>query len=319
METQPNRCLYCYNELKEGEKDFHAKCSKAFFGTQIPPSLSLSNEELNELAKEIVKRSITIPGVQPKLSLNLEKNTADPKKTRLTIVGFWGEYILKPQSERFQNLPENEDLVMHLAQIANITTARHTLLRTDSGQLVYITKRFDRVAGKKVPTEDFCQLAELLSADKYKSTMEKAGALIIKYASPSARATDLIKFFDIAIFSFLVGNADMHLKNFSIIKDEENQYRLSPAYDLLSSNLAMPSDSEQMALHIHGKKNRIRRYDFVSFGTQIGLTESMIEKVISKYDQDMFGKFEKFISISFLSVELQEKLIKLIRSRFSIF
>lgn len=319
METKSNRCLYCYNELRESEKDFHAKCSKTFFGTQVPPSLSLSNEELNELAKEIIKRSITIPGVQPKLSLNLEKDTADPKKSRLTIVGLWGEYILKPQSERFQNLPENEDLVMHLAQIANINTARHTLLRTDSGQLVYITKRFDRVDGKKVPMEDFCQLAELLSADKYKSTMEKAGILITKYCSPSARAADLIKFFDIAIFSFLVGNSDMHLKNFSIIKDEENQYRLSPAYDLLSSNLAMPSDSEQMALHVHGKKNRIRRYDFVSLGTHIGLTESMIEKVISKYDQDMLGKFEKLICISFLSIELQEKLIKLIRSRFNIF
>jgi len=317
MKTE--RCLYCYNPLSEGESDFHSKCSRTFFGTQVPPTLSLSPEELNEMAKEIIKRSVTIPGVQPKLSLSIEKRKDDPKKSRLTIVGLWGEYILKPQSERFEKLPENEDVVMHLAKIANIETAQHSLLRTEAGQLVYITKRFDRVNGKKVPMEDFCQLAEILSANKYKSTMEKAGSLINKYSSPAYKVSDLLRFFDLALFSFLIGNSDMHLKNFSIIKDQENQYRLSPAYDLLSSNLAMPSDTEQMALHVHGKKNRIRRPDFVSFGNHIGLTEAMIEKTINKYDQGMLDKFEEFIGISFLSAELQEKFIGLIRSRFKVF
>ncbi|HXD91932.1 MAG TPA: HipA domain-containing protein [Bacteroidia bacterium] len=314
-----NRCLYCYKELSEGEIDFHPKCSKVFFGTAIPPSLSLTVDELNNLAKEIIKRSVTIPGVQPKLSLSLTKNSDDPKKSRLTIVGLWGEYILKPQSERFDSLPENEDLVMHLAEIAGIDTAQHSLLRTDTGQLAYITKRFDRIKGKKVPMEDFCQLAEVLSANKYKSTMEKAGALITKYASPSVRTTDLIKFFDIALFSFMVGNSDMHLKNFSIIKDDENQYRLSPAYDLLSSNLAMPSDQEQSALHIHGKKNRIRRTDFFSMGTHIGLPEAIIEKTIAKYNKEVLNKFEEFTSISFLTDELKERFIELMKSRFNVF
>lgn len=314
-----NRCLYCYNPLSEKEVDFHPKCSRAFFGMQAPPILSLTADELNEMAKEIIRRSVTIPGVQPKLSLSVQKNVKDPKKSRLTIVGLWGEYILKPQSERFEKLPENEDLVMHLAQIADIKTAQHTLLKTEEGQLVYLTRRFDRVDGRKIPMEDFCQLAELLSANKYKSTMEKAGALITKYSSPVYRMSDLLKFFDIALFSFLIGNSDMHLKNFSIIKDSENQYRLSPAYDLLSSNLAMPSDQEQMALHVHGKKNRIRRFDFMSLGTHIGLSEVVIEKAINKYDQGMLTKFEEFIAISFLSSELQEKFVDLIRSRFKIF
>lgn len=319
MATKINRCLYCYKELNDDETDFHSKCSKAFFGTAAPPSLSLTIEELNNLAKEIIKRSVTIPGVQPKLSLSLQKNSNDPKKSRLTIVGLWGEYILKPQSERFASLPENEDLVMHLAEIANIDTAQHSLLRTETGELAYITKRFDRVDGKKVPMEDFCQLAEVLSANKYKSTMEKAGVLITKYSSPSARTTDLMKFFDIALFSFLVGNSDMHLKNFSIIKDNENQYRLSPAYDLLSSNLAMPADQEQMALHVHGKKNRIRRTDFSSLGTHIGLPETIIDKIISKYDQVMLNKFEEFTTISFLDDDSKEKFIELIRVRFNVF
>lgn len=314
-----NRCLYCYKELSEDEIDFHSKCSKSFFGTALPPSLSLTTDELNKLAAEIIKNSVTIPGVQAKLSLSLEKNSTDPKKSRLTIVGLWGQYILKPQSEHFSCLPENEDLVMNLAKIARINTAEHSLLRTETGQLTYITKRFDRVNGKKIPMEDFCQLAEILSADKYKSTMEKAGALITKYSSPSARAIDLINFFDIALFSFLVGNSDMHLKNFSIIKDSENQFRLSPAYDLLSSNLALPRDQEQMALHVHGKKNRIRRYDFISLGTHIGLSETMIEKIINKYDNNMLKKFEEFTSISFLPNELKEKFIVLMQSRFNVF
>ncbi|MHB8260092.1 MAG: HipA domain-containing protein [Bacteroidia bacterium] len=314
-----NRCLYCYKELSEGEIDFHSKCSKAFFGTIAPPSLSLAADELNNLAKEIIKRSVTIPGVQPKLSLSLQKNPNDPKKSRLTIVGLWGEYILKPQSKRFDNLPENEDLVMHLAEIANIKTAQHSLLRTDEGQLTYITKRFDRVNGEKILMEDFCQLAEVLSVNKYKSTIEKAGTLITKYASPSVRTTDLIKFFDIALFSFLVGNSDMHLKNFSIIKDDENQYRLSPAYDLLSSNLAMPSDQEQTALHIHGKKNRIRRTDFFSMGTHIGLQETIIENIIAKYDKVMLNKFVGFTAISLLPDELKERFTKLMASRFNVF
>lgn len=313
------RCLYCYDVLNEGETDFHSKCSKAFFGTPIPPSLSLTTDELNNLAKEIIRRSVTIPGVQPKLSLSLQKNSTDPKKSRLTIVGLWGEYILKPQSDRFKELPENEDLVMHLAEIAGIDSAKHTLLRTETGQFAYITKRFDRVNGKKVPMEDFCQLAEVLSANKYKSSMEKAGALITKYASPSYRTISLMNFFDIALFSFLVGNSDMHLKNFSIIKDSENQYKLSPAYDLLSSNLAMPADKEQMALHVNGKKNRIRKTDFTSLGSYIGLPEPVVDKIMAKYDKAMLAKFEAFTAISFLAEDSKEKFIELIRTRFNVF
>lgn len=314
-----NRCLFCYHGLANDQESFHAKCSKLMFGTAIPPSLSLSKEDLNQLAREIIKKSVTMPGVQPKLSLCLQKNADNPKKSRLTIVGLWGEYILKPQSEHFESLPENEDLVMHLAHIAGINTAQHTLLKTDSGQLVYITKRFDRLNGRKKLMEDFCQLAGLLSADKYKSTMEKAGSLITKFSSPSARTSDLINFFDITLFSFLVGNSDLHLKNLSIIKDEENQYNLSPAYDLLSSNIVMPSDKEQMALPVHGKKKRIRRYDFISLGSHIGLPEMVVEKIIGKYNKEMLNKFEDFTAISFLPNNLKEKIILLMKSRFKVF
>jgi serine/threonine-protein kinase HipA len=318
MAKNKNRCLFCYQELNSDEKDFHAKCSKSFFGSPIPPTLSLTDDELTALAKKIVSSSITIPGVQPKLSLSIFKNDKDPKNSRLTMVGLWGEYILKPQSNRFKSLPENEDLVMHLAKTAGIETAEHSLLKTESEQLVYLTKRFDRVNKKKANMEDFCQLSGLLTHDKYKSSMEKAGNIINSYVSPTARRVDLARFFELALFSFLVGNSDMHLKNFSIIKDEENQYRFSPAYDLLSSNLAMPADKEQTALTLHGKKNRIRKPDFLSFGTKIGLTEQIMARIISKYDKEMLNKFKAFIAISFLPSELKGDFILLMESRFKI-
>ncbi|MBL7909815.1 MAG: HipA domain-containing protein [Bacteroidia bacterium] len=318
MVENVNRCLYCYQKLGDGENGFHSKCSKLFFELPAPPSLSLTENELNDLAKQIVSSSVTIPGVQPKLSLGIQRNSQDPKKSRLTIVGLWGEYILKPQTPRFKNLPENEDLIMHLAQLAGIETAEHTLLKIESSQLVYITKRFDRVKNKKVPMEDFCQLSGLLSADKYKSSMEKAGNIINTYVSPTAKTLDTMRFFEVALFSFLVGNSDMHLKNFSIIKNEENQYRLSPAYDLLSSNVAMPADKEQTALTLHGKKNRIRRPDFVSFGTKIGLQETVTEKILNKYNNEMLERFTEFTSISFLPDDLKEEFISLMKSRFAI-
>lgn len=306
------RCLYCYKELEDNSSDFHPKCSKTFFGTSTPPTLSISDSELEEMAAEIIKRSVTIPGVQPKLSLNIELNPKDPKKARLTVVGLWGNYILKPQSPAYNSLPENEDLTMRLAEIADIPTAEHSLIRTSSGALAYITKRFDRLKASKIPMEDLCQLSELPSSAKYDISMEKAGKNLSRYSSTPG--FDVITFFEIGLFSFLTGNADMHLKNFSIIKNEENQYRLSPAYDLLSTTLALPGDKEQMALTLNGKKNRIKKNDFKEFATKLKIDNSTVEKIITK-QLGLFGEFEGLINISFLSNEMKEQYIDLIRTR----
>lgn len=316
MMRTTKQCLFCYKELNENQIDFHSQCSKQIFGLETPPTLSLSKEELLEMAKQITELSVTIPGVQPKLSLNLQTDPNDPKKSRLTIVGLWGQFILKPQSESYQSLPENEDLTMHLAELAGIKTASHSLLRTTSGQLTYVTRRFDRIKGKKIPMEDFCQLMEVPSTGRSKydnGTMEQVGKAISKYSS--SPGIDLITYFDIAVFSFLIGNSDLHLKNFSMIKNEDNQYRLSPAYDLISSNLVMGKyDQEQMALHLNGKKNKIRKKDFIALATNLKIASTITEKIFSKY-ASLLNQFEELIQRSFLNDELKEQYIQLIKQR----
>lgn len=296
-------CLYCYTTLAENEIDFHEKCCKKFFGTATQPELNLDKTELDKLAKEIVNRSIAIPGVQPKLSLTIEKIPGDNKGSRMTIVGFKGHFILKPQSPEHNSLPENEDLTMHLAQAFGINTADHSLMRTNSGELAYIVKRFDRIDKEKLQCEDLCQLSELLTEAKYRGSMEKTGKIIKQnVANP---ILDAISFFEIALLSFATGNADMHLKNFSILKDEKNRYNLSPAYDLVNTKLAVSDDKEEMALTINARKNKITINDFNALAKSLGLNEQQTKNTYNKFII-LFFEMLQLINDSFLPEDLKE-------------
>ena len=311
------RCLYCYSTLYKTELDFHEKCSLKFFGSQIPPEINLDKKGLEKLAKEIVIRSIAITGVQPKLSLTIEKIPGDNKKSRMTIVGVNGNYILKPQSEEHSSLPENEDVTMHLAELIGIKTAEHSLIRIKSGDLAYITKRFDRsdnyrINGKKFHCEDLCQLSEMLTEHKYKSSMEKTGKIIKKYSSYPM--LDALAFFEIAIFSFITGNADMHLKNFSLLKDKKDNYLLAPCYDLLSTKLAVPEDNEELALTINGRKNKIGRKDFDALGLNLELNEKQLSSVYKNF-KEKFKELIELIKISFLSEDFKIEYCKLVKDR----
>jgi serine/threonine-protein kinase HipA len=285
-----------------------------FFGVPVPPKLDLSKKNLEEMAKEIVSRSIAVTGVQPKLSLTIEKIPGDNKNSRLTIVGVMGgNFILKPQSEEHLSLPENEDLTMHLSKLLEIKTSKHSLIRLVSGALAYITRRFDRVDGDKIPCEDLCQLSEELTEYKYRGSMERAGKIIKQYATYPM--LDALSFFEIALFSFLTGNADMHLKNFSILRDVKNNYMLSPCYDLLSTKLAHTGDNEEMALTLNGKKSRIERKDFDAFGKTLGLTGKQVESVCKKFSKQKNSLLE-FVSISFLPAELKQEYQEIINTSF---
>jgi len=293
-----HNCLHCYKPLSKGETDFHENCSRKFFGTHEPPLLDYGLDQMKELAAKIVLQRISITGVQPKMSLNIEKIPGNPKLSRLTIVGLWGQYILKPPSEEFPHLPENEDLTMHLAALFGIETAEHSLIRLKTGELAYITKRFDRVNGRKLPLEDMCQLTETLTSQKYRSSMEKVGRTIDRFSTNPG--IDKLAFFTLSLFSYLSGNADMHLKNFSLLTTQTDRIRLAPAYDLLSTKLAMPADKEDMALTLNARKNNIRRKDFDAFGAYLGIPAAATESVFEQFFQK-FSRAVTLIEISCLS------------------
>ncbi|HRG12867.1 MAG TPA: HipA domain-containing protein, partial [Macellibacteroides fermentans] len=230
------RCLYCYQPLEQGQTDFHPQCSKKLFGTTTPPELPYTKDDIESLALEVVRSQVTVTGVQPKLSVDLEKE-ANGKK-RFTIVGLWGKYILKPQTELYVNLPENEDLTMHLATMVNIKTVPHSLIRFKDGSLAYITKRIDRDKKKgKIHMEDMCQLTEKLTEQKYKGSHEQIAKIIMLHSAYPV--LDLLTYFEVLLFCYLTGNADMHLKNFSLYKPVFF-FKQKTAYEMLSTKLVLP-------------------------------------------------------------------------------
>lgn len=305
-----NKCLYCYNNLESIKMDFHSACSKKFFDSQIPPLVDLDMKRIKELAVEALGKSISVTGVQPKLSLDFKKKRG--KESRLTIVGLWGRFILKPTFEEYPEMPELEDLTMHMSELLNINTAEHSLIRLKSDELAYISKRFDRTKNGKLHVEDMAQLTGTLTENKYRGSMEKIGKVILKYSSYPG--IDAIKFFELTLFSFITGNSDMHLKNFSLIKDEEDEIMMSPAYDLLSTKLLIPKDREDLALTMNGKKSNFRKKDFDQFAGQLGINESTLRNIYKKFE-DSYPDLIKLISKSFLTKEMKEKYIALLDER----
>lgn len=300
-------CLFCYEPVKKGE--YHARCSKKFFGITETPTLELDKEKLNNLAQLTINKRLALTGVQPKLSLGIDDKK---EEKRLTLVGLWGDYILKPQSPEFPNMPEIEDLTMHLAKLFKIETADHALMRTSIGELVYITKRFDREKKEKIHVEDMCQLSELLTEQKYKSSYERIGKVLRKYVTNLG--LDTIKYFRLVLFCFLTGNNDMHLKNFSLMHTDKG-ILLSPAYDLLNINLIFPSDKEDLALTLNGKKKRIKRLDFDKFAENLKISEQVRNNIYKDFSAQIH-EMDNWIEKSFLTKEFKKRYSEIIIDKF---
>lgn len=297
-----NKCLYCYKPLADGEVDYHKACARKIFESTTVPTLPYTRANIKELAREIVTASTTVTGVQAKLSLDISRGHAGEPQ-RFTIVGLWGRFILKPQTGRFANLPENEDLTMHMAEVAGIKTVPHSLIRFADGELCYITRRVDRrKKGAKIAMEDMCQLSERLTEDKYKGSYERIAKMIRQYSS--APLLDVVNFWEIVLFSWLTGYADMHLKNFSLFRPADD-YMLSPAYDLLSTALVMPDDDEELALTLNGKKRRIKREDFEKVMYDSGMDDKAISNLFDRFSKAI-PRWSELINESFLPTELQE-------------
>lgn len=310
-----SRCLYCYEELPEGRVDFHASCSKRMFGQSDPPEFPYDEEQLEELAEEVIKSQTTVTGVQPKLSLHLAKDNRDNGIRKFTIVGLWGGFILKPPTTTYPQLPEVEDLTMHLASISKIRVVPHSLIRLRSGNLAYITKRVDRTQKGKLPMEDMCQLTERLTEHKYQGSYEQVGKAIIKYSKTPG--LDLVNFCELVLFSYLTGNADMHLKNFSLIEQKALGMVLSPAYDLVNTALVNPIDDEEMALNLNGKKKRLKREDFTVAFETLGLEPKQRENIFSKMNNAKVVWIE-MVDKSFLNPLFKKDYIDLLESRFEV-
>lgn len=316
------RCLCCGKEIKnsasehEKEQLWHSRCIKRFFGTNRIPELDINEDKLEALANATINKGLTVPGVQKKLSLHLSKDI----DSRLTIVDYPTGYILKPQTEEYNNLPEFEKLAMTMASIAGIKTVPNALIKSNN-QYAYITKRVDRDISndnvKLYAMEDFCQLAERLTADKYKGSYEKCGRIIKDYSSKVG--LDLAELFIRVVFSFVIGNSDMHLKNFSLIETEpaSRTYCLSEAYDMLPVNVILPEDKEEMALTLNGKKKRLKKQDFMALASKCDITEKAALKMIKKICM-LEDEFLQLCDESYLPTEYKAATKSLISERIKI-
>ncbi len=205
---------------------------------------------------------------------------------------------------------------MHLASELNIKTAKHSLIRMPSDNLAYLTQRFDRVKDRKLASEDLCQLTESLTEHKYRGSYEKIGQTIRKFSSQSG--LDTLTFFELLLFSYIIGNADMHLKNFSMSENIDGSFTMSPAYDLLSTFLVIENESEQLSLTINGKKNKIKKSDFDILAKNLTLTEKQRDNSYKKFITKK-EKIEWWVQNSFLPDNQKEKLQELIDKRIKIF
>lgn len=317
--TNLNKCLCCYRPLKDGETDYHPACARKLFGNRQAPILPYSRDNIDDLALDVLKSNASVTGVQAKLSLELNrggKNEAD----RLTIVGLWGNYILKPQSPIYNAMPELEDVTMRMAEVSGISTVPHGLIRMSDGELAYITRRIDREDdGRKHSLLDMCQLTNRLTEHKYRGSYLQLAEVVRKYSS--APLLDVQRFWEIVVFSWITGNSDMHCKNFSLIENSEDGYQLAPAYDLLAVLLTGIDDRDELAMPLTGygvdADSRIGGFsknDFLDAMSHSGISLNVAERIIRK-----FSKFKKkwfeVIDESFLSQPLKDRYKSLIEER----
>lgn len=309
-----SKCLCCYKELEAGQVDFHPSCARKVFGTSEVPIMPYSRDNMSELARQVIRTSASVTGVQAKMSLDVNRGSKN-EPARFTIVGLWGKYIFKPQSPKYRYLPELEDLTMKMAQVAGIRTATHSLIRLSDGELGYITIRMDRDGkGNKISMLDMCQLTNRLTEHKYFGTYPQLADTIKKYSS--APMLDVQRYWELVIFSWITGNSDMHCKNFSLIDTGNREYVLSPAYDLLAVQLADPEDTEEMAMTftVGGPKTNFNRNTFKDAMTGSGIALPVAERLINDMASHLL-QWEALIEQSFLPHDMKSSYRQLLIER----
>jgi serine/threonine-protein kinase HipA len=269
-------CLVCLNQL-EGRStvgSYHRRCLTELFGAPTIPEIDVELAKLHTVGLAMVGR-LSLSGVQRKISLGLSSD----RRTLQVALGP-NRYILKPQTETYPSLPENEHVTMRLANLVGIEIPPCGLFRIRDGTIAYLVVRFDRLAtGKKVRQEDFCQLAEKPPKDKYDGSSELCVRLIRRYATEPG--IELWKLYRLLLFNWWVGNGDVHLKNFSLIAETGSIERLSPAYDLINTRLVIGDDS--LALPVVGKKDRLTLSDWLALAEYSNIPERAALRVITSF------------------------------------
>lgn len=270
--------------------------------------LDLSADEQRETALTHVGK-MSVQGIQPKLSAKLKV-----KKACFEIVDQYGQYILKPQSLLYPELPQNEAITMTLAEKIGLDVPVHGLIYAKDDSMTYFIKRFDRVGRhKKIPLEDFTQLSGADRYTKYNSSMENVIKVIAQFCT--FPKIEFVKLFKLTVFNFLIGNEDMHLKNFSLIRHDK-KIMLSPAYDLLNTTIALSGTKEELALPLNGKKRQLNQQDFLKYFAvdRLGLNPTIIAEVMDEI-QAALPLWQQLIKISFLSPKMQEKYLSVLQER----
>lgn len=273
------------------------------FNTKELPKVDFSLAEISQEAQKMAGK-LSISGVQPKLSVKLDR-----KKNLLVSVAVGGRYILKPQTQNFPNIPENEECCMNMAQALGIDIPEHCLIPLKDGSLSYVIARFDRRRGlEKIHQEDFAQI--LGRDDKYKGSVEEIGRELKQISSVPGLDAQL--FFERVVFNFLIGNGDAHLKNYSIFYCNEREARLTPAYDLVSSKLVIPGE-EDSALTINGKKNKLSGKDFQDLARYLNIPQKIRYE---KFDRKV-NIMNEIIRNSRLDKEKQARFVDITKERFA--
>ena len=268
-----NKSLCCYKDVEDSEK-YHTECLKRLFGVNWIPQIMINSRDFPiEVRKKAGKMSIS--GIQIKASVRLDKNNRS-----LSIVGEGGTHILKPEPGEYPELPQNENLCMNIAECLDIEVPPHGLFPMADGKLSYVIKRFDRASGAgKIHIEDMAQILGLPPDSKYNSSLEKIGRTILK--NTQNKYLNAIEFFERVILSFILGNGDMHLKNWSLLIPDDNRIRLAPCYDLVCTELYLP-DGDESALTINGKRSNLKKSDFQSLADYLEIGQKSVKNSFDK-------------------------------------
>ena len=306
-----NRCPITYELC--GNNNYSEKGLR-----MIAPKLTHLNDlpyTAAELRQEAANRAkkLSIQGVQPKLSAAISVVEQEFK-----IVDQFGTYIIKPQNDLFPELPQNEDVTMKMAKAFGLDVPFHGMLYAKDGSLSYFIKRFDRYGkGKKIATEDFAQLTGNTRDTKYRFTMEKLVPVIDEFCSfPAIEKAD---FFKRVLFCYVTGNEDMHLKNFSLIT-KNGKTTLTPIYDFLNSSIVIKNPEEEIALTLKGKKSNLKATDFIDYYAKerLQLNEKTVVTILEQME-NAIPKWKELLEISFLSDEMKEKYLELLKYKLNLF